>query len=120
MSLSHLWIRLAMPYGVIFIINLILDRDTLLLLLNHAFIILVTNAFAILLIVIQPALLLGLHTLFTLNWTIATLYSLISYTSTQTDRLQLIYSQCRCSWCHQQFHHITPILKSLYWLKIDQ
>ena len=63
-------------------------------------------------IVPQPPL------LFILNLTIANL--LLNIPSAQTNRLQLVLnSAARPNTKTPKFHHITPILKSLHWLKIN-
>ncbi len=57
---------------------------------------------------------------FILKLTIATLY-LLNLPATQTYRLQLVLnSAARAFTKTPKFHHITPILKSLHWLKINE
>ena len=52
--------------------------------------------------------------------TIATPY-LLNLPATQTNRLQLVLnSAARAVTKTPKFHHITPILKSLHWLKINE
>jgi hypothetical protein len=75
-----------------------------------------SDAFEILLIILQPVLLLLLS--FILNSTISLLLNLLS---TQTKRLQLVLNAAaRDVTKTLKFHHISPILKSLHWLKIDE
>jgi len=66
--------------------------------------------------------------LYMVPWSTSIIHSKIDYcnslllnlTATQTNRLQLVLnSAARAVTKTPKFHHITPILKSLYWLKIN-
>jgi len=117
MSYSHLLILLAiLVSSLIKICNL---HNISLLFLNHASTIFVTlDVFVILLIKLTAC-------------TIVTslIHSKIDYfnslllnlPATQTNRLQLVLnSAARAVTKTPKFHHITPILKSLHWLKINE
>ena len=61
------------------------------------------------------------HLLFTLSLITATLCTTINLPKSQTNRLQVIQnSLARAVVKAPKFCHVTPILKSLHWLKINE
>ena len=98
--------------------TILISLNTSLLFLNHVLMTSVISGVYVILL-IQQLPILSLPLSFILKLTIATL--LLNLPAPQTNRLQLVLnSAARAVTKTPKFHHITPILKFLHWLKINE